>query len=344
MVAAAIVGAAVVGAGTTAVTASKAAKAQKNAATEAKATAESTFEKQAALQEPFLQGGLTAQNRLFELLGLGPRPVENAMTPQGLNAYGLTPVNLPDIMGRQYGDTSYLTGAGGEYMPDFLPKGERVQLYRDPQGNIITDVNAYVAEHPLPESAAGTPAKSDYGKYARDFSMSDFEADPGYGFRMSEGMKALERSAAARGGLLSGSTLKGIQRFGQDLASTEYTNAFNRYQINRNNQLNPLLSIMGAGQNATNTLTNAAGAAGANEIAAITNAGNARASGYVGVGNAISQGLGSIAGYYANQPLTNAMIGYYNRGAAGSNAATGGAFGGGGGMINQGYITPFVGP
>jgi hypothetical protein len=46
------------------------------------------------------------------------------------------------------------------------------------------------------------------------FGMAQFQADPGYGFRMSEGMKALERSAAARGGLLSGATLKGIQRSG----------------------------------------------------------------------------------------------------------------------------------
>jgi len=45
----------------------------------------------------------------------------------------------------------------------------------------------------------------------QNFGMAQFQADPGYSFRMSEGMKALERSAAARGGLLSGATLKGIQ-------------------------------------------------------------------------------------------------------------------------------------
>ena len=52
--------------------------------------------------------------------------------------------------------------------------------------------------------------------------------DPGYGFRLSEGMKALDRSAAARGGLLSGATLKGAQRYGQDLASQEFGNAYGR--------------------------------------------------------------------------------------------------------------------
>ena len=50
----------------------------------------------------------------------------------------------------------------------------------------------------------GTAGAPDYGRYARDFTMADYQADPGYGFRLSEGMKALERSAAARGGLLSG--------------------------------------------------------------------------------------------------------------------------------------------
>jgi hypothetical protein len=234
MVAAAIVGAAVVGAGASAVSSGKAAKAQREAARQAQETAESTFEKQAALQEPFRQAGITAQDQIMQLLGIG-------------------------------GDTSAVN----------------------------------------------------FGKYSRDFGMSDFEQDPGYAFRQSEGMKALERSASARGQLLSGGTLKGIQRFGQDLASQEYGNAFNRYQVNRSNQLNPLQSLMGAGQSATNVTTSAAGQMGQNVANSQLAAGQARASGYIGVGNAINQGLGSVASYYANQPLQNAMTEYYKSGAPG---------------------------
>lgn len=86
----------------------------------------------------------------------------------------------------------------------------------------------------------------DYGKYASaEFTPAQFQVDPGYAFRMSEGMKGLERSAAARGGLLSGAALKGIQRYGQDLASQEYQNAFNRYQTARTNTLNPFASLAG---------------------------------------------------------------------------------------------------
>ena len=52
--------------------------------------------------------------------------------------------------------------------------------------------------------------------------------DPGYQFRLSEGLKALERSAAARGGLMSGATGKALTRYGQEAASQEYSNAYNR--------------------------------------------------------------------------------------------------------------------
>ena len=52
--------------------------------------------------------------------------------------------------------------------------------------------------------------------------------DPGYGFRLNEGLKALERSAAARGGLMSGATGKALQRYGQDVASQEFGAAYNR--------------------------------------------------------------------------------------------------------------------
>jgi hypothetical protein len=101
---------------------------------------------------------------------------------------------------------------------------------------------------------------TDYTK----FGMNQFQADPGYAFRLSEGQKALERSAAARGGLISGSALKAATRYGQDMGSQEYQNAFNRYQTERAAQLNPLQSLAGVGQTATNALTNAAGTYGTN--------------------------------------------------------------------------------
>lgn len=205
--------------------ASSAAKAQANAARRGIAAQERMFERQLELQEPFRQGGLTAQNQLLTLLGL--------------------------------------TG--------------------------------------------GDAASAQFGMAARPFGMDQFQADPGYAFRLSQGMKALERSAAARGGLLSGSTLAGVTRYGQDMASQEYQNAFNRYQIERQARLNPLQSMMGAGQSATNQLTGAAGQLGQGLAQSYGNLGQAQASGYIGQANAAAQGLqgisGAVQGYYQNQML-----------------------------------------
>lgn len=52
--------------------------------------------------------------------------------------------------------------------------------------------------------------------------------DPGVQFRLDEGRRALEASAAARGGLVSGPTLAALQRQGQELSSQEYANAWQR--------------------------------------------------------------------------------------------------------------------
>ena len=160
-----------------------------------------------------------------------------------------------------------------------------------------------------------TPLATEY----TPFGMDQFQQDPGYAFRLQEGMKALERSAASRGGLLSGSTLKGAQRYGQDLASQEYMNAFNRYQAERNARLNPLQSLAGVGQTATNQLGQAGqtmasnvgqalGSYGQNYAQALGAAAQARASGYMGGANALSKGLGTYLDYQRDQNYLNARF------------------------------------
>ena len=118
--------------------------------------------------------------------------------------------------------------------------------------------------------------------------------DPSYSFRFQEGLKALDRQAASRGGLISGGALKAAQRYGQDVASTEFGNAYNR-----------LASMAGLGQTATGAQSNAAGQFGANAGNLMTGAGAARASGYVGGANALTSGLGQYMNYTQNQNLIN---------------------------------------
>jgi hypothetical protein len=179
----------------------------------------------------------------------------------------------------------------------------------------------------------GDKTSPEFGKYTRDFGTQDFQQDPGYAFRMSEGLKALDRQAAARGGLISGAALKGAQRYGQEAASQEYTNAFNRYQMNRANQLQPLQSLMGTSQTAANTLGQAAQgyAQGAGE--AYMGAGNARASGYMGGANALAGAINQGLNMYGDQQLLNNM--QMRRPSRGGNPF-GGAFSSGAGSMGFG--------
>lgn len=189
---------------------------------------------------------------------------------------------------------------------------------------------------PYASAKFGGVAGYDPASAMRNFGQGDFQADPGYAFRLSEGMKALDRTAAARGGLLSGATLKGAQQYGQGLASQEYQNAFNRYQANRaqqaqeygnafnrfqterTNTLAPLQSLAGVGQSATQQAqqasqnyatggANTLGAFGAAQGGNIIGAGNARASGYMGAANALSSGVGQGLNFYQNQNLANQL-------------------------------------
>lgn len=169
------------------------------------------------------------------------------------------------------------------------------------------------------EGAHGDRSSADFGKYAKDFSMGDFQEDPGYQFRMQQGQQALERSAAARGGLLSGRAGKDMTSYAQSAASQEYGNAFNRYQTNRSNQLNPLQSLAGMSQTASGAMSGAAGAYGANVGNNLTStantvgnnmmgAGNARASGYVGQANAVNSAIGGGASAFQNYNMMNKMF------------------------------------
>ena len=139
------------------------------------------------------------------------------------------------------------------------------------------------------------------------FGMDQFKADPGYAFRLSEGQKALERSAAARGGLLSGGTGKALQRFGQEFGSQEYTNAFNRYQAEREARLRPLQSLTGMGQTTGQQVSQAGQTMAAGVGDAIGSAAAARASGYVGGANALTGGLNTYLNYTSAQDRTNAL-------------------------------------
>lgn len=164
-----------------------------------------------------------------------------------------------------------------------------------------------------------------FGKYATaDFTPEQFYAnqDPGYGFRFSEGQKAVERQAAARNGLISGAALKASQRFGQDMASQEYQNAFNRYQTSRSNTLNPLQQLTGQGATAAGALGSYAGAYGSNVGNAYGRYGDIINSMYGNQTNMLNSALGTSTGLINNAysnlgNLTGAAYGTYGNNLSG---------------------------
>jgi hypothetical protein len=175
-------------------------------------------------------------------------------------------------------------------------------------------------EDQAPYRAAGVNALGQMQRTAGNvpgafkFGMNDFNADPGYSFRFNEGMKALDRQAAARGGLMSGGALKAATRYGQDMGSQEYQNAFNRALTGYNtgvaseNQLyNRQAALAGIGQTSTNFTNNAGAANAANVGNAYGAAGQANASGYMGAANAVGQGVSQYMNYTSNNNLLNAL-------------------------------------
>jgi hypothetical protein len=162
-------------------------------------------------------------------------------------------------------------------------------------------------QQPFYEAGVGALNKLTAAADYKPFGMDQFKADPGYAFRLREGQEALERSAAARGGLISGGALKAATRYGQDMGSQEYTNAFNRYQAERQAMLGPLQSLAGVGQTTANTLGNAGTSYGTGAGEAYQSAANARASAYVGGANAITGGLGSYLNYSQGQDYLNRL-------------------------------------
>lgn len=140
------------------------------------------------------------------------------------------------------------------------------------------------------------------GYFNQNFTGQDIYSDPSYQFRLQQGQNAIQSSAAAQGGLLSGATLKALQNYGQESASQEYGNAYNRFNADQTNRYNRLSNLVGVGQNAAAQVGNA-GAQTSQAIANNTMQGaNALAAGQVANANNWSNtanNLGSMATSYA---------------------------------------------
>lgn len=272
--AAAIVGAAAVGAAASNSAAKKGAGAA-NAATQLQYD---QYYQNREDQAPWRNAGIGA---LRELTG-GPltlSPVKGAdKTPQNFDAAAYLAAN-PDV-----------AAAGVDPYKHYNQFGAN-------EGRAFTFTpEAQAANSKAEETNNAQPGLS--SEFTRDFTLADFQKDPGYDFRLNQGLDSVQGSRAARGSMLSGATLKALNDYGSDYASSEYGKAYDRFNNDRTQRFNRLATVAGIGQTATNNV----GTQGANVA---MNAGNnlmtgagASAAGTVGTANAVSGGLSNLQSLY----------------------------------------------
>ena len=168
-----------------------------------------------------------------------------------------------------------------------------------------------------------------YGSLMKNFSMADYQQDPGYQFRLQEGLKQLQGRAAARGGALSGATLKGVQGYSQGLASQEYGNAYQRYMEQQQNRYNMLAAQQGMGLKTGGSLADLSSQYGANAANIALGKGNIEAqktaAEYGAYGNMLNvagdfaakkfeKTPGTTPGTSGGGSSTYSQIGYQNQG------------------------------
>lgn len=312
---------------------------QKQAADDALAFQREQFETSQNNLAPWLEAGKGALGGLTYGMGLGtmqanknPLAVNEqnyqlssdpiVQIPAGMDFYGQKTARLSQI--KQWLDNQEQSGEMGRAEGYSDLKGIYDNAWQQAmQAELEADPNKvkYSTEYALTPGAGsgeGGAAGTGYGDLMRDFTMADYEEDPGYQFRITEGQKAIDKTAAAKGRALSGGAVKAQTRYASDLASQEYGNAWNRYQAEQANKFNRLSALAGTGQTSANTLSglgqNYAGnvgniltgtAQGVGDMA--TQAANARASGYAASGNAWNNAIGGTTNNLLNTYLMSQM-------------------------------------
>ena len=161
--------------------------------------------------------------------------------------------------------------------------------------------------------------------------QSTLEQTPGYQFNRTQGLKAVQNSAAARGLGNSGAALKGAATFATGLADNTYQNQFNNENTNRTNAYNRLKGLVDTGTNAS-AMTGTLGEKSAWQQSQLAvGAGNAQAAADNSIGGAVKSAASNIGGYYAYKGLYGG-----NSGNNGANPSQG--------YYGSNFNSPYQGP
>lgn len=286
-----IVAGSVIGGGLSLLGSSKAASAQKDAAGQSADVQRYMFDQSQAMQAPWQQTGASALAQLAGLYGLTPINYMGQGASAGAGAPAGPQSGLPS--GVPY------TGAFGGMTPELDPA---VWGGGAASGGSLSPIpgSQYtlgLTPHDVAGSNQGVSGGTTYTPQAQggfagavpgqDAAMANFYTSPGYQFRLNEGLNALAGMASAQGLRGSGATSQDIMRYSQGLASDEYNQYTNR-----------LAALAGVGQTSAGQMGNQALMAGQGIGQAYTNAGNARASGIIGVTNSLGNSINNAAWMY----------------------------------------------
>lgn len=230
---------------------------------------------------PYRQVGQNALYELSSLMGLGGAPAATTTTTTtqpatntGSNTWG-SASGIQDQISKLQSQLLLTKNAG-----DYSALSRQIQAL---QAQAAAQSTSSGTAAQTSGTTTNTPAKTN--SQIQSDAFSRFVASPDYQFRLSEGTKALDRSAAARGLLLSGAQAKALTDYGQNMASTEYGNYFNR-----------MASLAGVGQSATGGTATAGSQYAANQTNNLLSTGQQRASIYGNTWNNIGNAFSSAAG------------------------------------------------
>lgn len=234
------------------------------------------FDRTRADYKPFQDTAVSANSRLSALLGLGGG-ASTAAPPQyvSVDSRGVPIANASlydsDPTYRNAWD-SVLNNHQRQYNTEYWGGSDRDWIQNEIAGRM-----------PAPTQTAN-PGMSQQDAFAQ------FRATPGYQFGLDQGQRQIEASAAARGALNSGATLRRLQEHGRDYADSQ---GYRPY-------VSDLMQLSGNGQAMVGQLgsygMNAAGQMGNN----LMNASQARQNSTYQSNAAWQQGLQGAAGFFGD--------------------------------------------
>lgn len=254
--------------------------AQEQGAEAAANASKEQFDTTNAQQQPFIQSGYGALNRLNYLLGVAPQTASGAP----VSSNGIDP------------SSGYRIGAAGQISRDiiggFSQNGMSLGQTSGAGAQGSPASGAPVNPAAGPAAASGG---SGYGSLTAAFTPQDYldNQDPGYQFQLQQGTQALRNASAAGSGALSGAALKDLIGYSQNYASTGYQNAFDRFNTQNNNIYSRLSGLATLGQASAGNVAAQGTALAGQQSQALQAGGNAAGGMYAGIANNIGSGVGN---------------------------------------------------